>query len=314
MFTGKQQRDGAAILDLIVAGLFGPHGDENGNGAFAEEHDEERATSAAAVEAAGYEADGDDDAAKVAKKFVLGWTAYHDKWKEKPIHDAVRSMFAEYSVLYARITGRTTSAVPPPMPMTEGLAIGEHATRFVNTFVTPILGHIASLKIHKLLCHVADAITWHGNVQNCNTATNEGEHEAENPRYGRTTKDVRTFTHQLVRHAHGARRILAGHTEAYQAANVSWQAELALRAAAVGGEKRGKGVGALSATSAAARAGGRESQAGGGAAAAAAKTSTQVARKQMRRMYNVGKVSVEDLATRPDLANVGALLNLAGHL
>jgi len=313
VFTGKQQRDGVAILAFLVAGLSGPHGDESGNGAFAAEQDEERATSAEAVEAAGYEADGDDDAAKVGKNFVFDWTAYYDEWEETPVHVAVTSMFAEYAVLYARIAGRTTSAVPPPMTMTEGLAIGEHATRFVNKFVTPILGHIASVKIHKLLCHVADAIKWHGNAQNCNTATNKSEHKADKPHYGRTTKDARIFTRQLVRHAHGARRILACHAEADQAANVSWKAELARRAAAVGGERRGQGVGALSATSAAARAGGRELQAGGAAAAAAAPTATQVTRKQMRRMCNVGKVSVADLATRPDLANVGALLSLAGH-
>ena len=313
VFTGKQQRDGVAVLAFIVAGLFGPHGDEDGNGAFAPEQQAERETAAAAAEAAGYEADGDDEAAKVGKNFSFDWTAYHNEWGDTPVHVAVTSMFAEYAVLYARITGRKTSAVPPPMTMTEGLAIGEHATRFVNKFVTPTLGHIASVKIHKLLCHVSDAIKWHGNVQNCDTATNESEHKADKAHYCRTNKDVRTFTRQLVRHPHGARRILASHAEADQVANAAWKAERASRAAQVGGQGREQRDGALAATSAAASAGGGAVQAGGGAAAAAATTAAEGARKQMRRMYNVGKVSVAVLATRPDLANIGALLNMAGQ-
>ena len=36
-------------------------------------------------------------------------------------------------------------------------------------------------------------------------------------------------------------------------------------------------------------------------------------RKRKRRMYNVANITVRDLAARPDLANVGALLRLAAH-
>jgi len=38
VFTGNQQRDGVAILAFIVAGLFGPVGDEDAGAAFAAEH------------------------------------------------------------------------------------------------------------------------------------------------------------------------------------------------------------------------------------------------------------------------------------
>ena len=222
-------------------------------------------------------------------------------------------LYPPQALLYARITRRTTSAVPPPMTMTGGLAIGDHATRFVNKLVTPIFGHIASVKVHKLVCDVSDAIKWHGNIQNCSTATNESEHKADKPFYGRANKDARTFTRQLVRHAHGARRILACHAEADEAANASWQNELNRRAAAVGDDARGRGDGALAATSAASRAGGGDMRAGGGGAAAAATNAAEVARWQTRRMYNVKKVSVACFVTRPELANVRALLNMAGH-
>jgi len=256
VLTGKQKRDGVFVLAFIIAGLFGPPNNETGDGALAAEHDEERATAAAAAEAAGYEADSDDEAAKVGKNFVFDWTAYHDEWGEPPVHVAVTSMFAEYAVLYARITGRTTSAVPPPMTMTKGLAIGEHSARFVNESVTPILGHTASVKVNKLLCHVSDAIKRHGNIQNCGIATYESEHKAEKPYDGRKNKDARTFTRLLVRHANGARRILACHAEADKAANAAWQYELVLREAAVGDDALGRGDGALAATSASSCAGG----------------------------------------------------------
>jgi len=59
VLTGKQKRDGVAVLAFIIAGLFGPPNNETGDGALAAEHDEERATDAAAAEAAGYEADSE---------------------------------------------------------------------------------------------------------------------------------------------------------------------------------------------------------------------------------------------------------------
>jgi len=295
VFTGKQQRDGVAILAFIVAGLFGPIGDEHAGGAFAADHAAERAAAAASTDAGGYEADTDDDAAKVGKNFVFDWAAYRDVWGDTPVHVAVTAMFAEYAVLYARIARRTTSATPPPMTNTEGLDIGEQAKTFVNDFVTPILGHIASVKVHKLLCHVATTIKWHGNLQNCNTATNESEHKADKPHYTRTTKVGCTFTRQLVRHAHGARRLLARNTEADKAAAVAWQAELARRADEV--------------NAGAAAAGGLDAR----PAASAASVAAVETRKQMRLQYNVAKVRVADLARRPDLANVGALLKMAAN-
>jgi len=178
---------------------------------------------AASANAAGYETDVDDDAAKVGRDFAFDWTAYHHVWVDTPVNVAVTSMLAEYAVLCGRIAGRTTSAVPPPMTMTEGLAIDEQAKNFVNTFVTPILGHIASVKIHNLQCHVADAVQWHGNVQNCNTAFNESGHKADKPYYGRTSKHGCNFARQLVRHAHSARAILARQAKSDETAAAAWK-------------------------------------------------------------------------------------------
>jgi len=292
-----------------VAGLFGPLSDENGAGAFAAEYAAERAVRDASTDVAGYEADCDDDAAKVGKNFSFDWAAYKEVWGDTPVHVAVTSMFAEYAVLYARIAGRTTSAVPPPMTLTEGRSIGQQATAFVNRFVTPILGHIASVKVHKLLCHVAEAVQWHGNLQNGNTATNESGHRADKPYYARTSKDGRTFTRQLVRHAHGARGILARHDKEDVIAAAAWKAELLRRGAAAGhGARGGSRLRLRAAATSSATTAVRGVAAAGGAASA-----EEHLRKQKRRVYNVAKVLVGDLATRPDLANISALLCLAPH-
>ena len=195
---------------------------------------------------------------------MFDWAAYHDVWGDTPVHSAVTSMFAEYAVLFSRIAGRTTSAVPPPMTMTEGRKIAEQAQDFVNNFVTPILGHIASVKVHKLLCHVADAIKWHGNLRNGNTANNESEHKIDKPFYARANNDVRTFTRQLFCHLHGARTILARHADADKAAVTPWQVELAERAstAAAAAATQGTAGGAPTA-------GGHRTAAAGAAAGAA---------------------------------------------
>jgi len=288
-----------AILPFLVAGLFGPLGDDNGSGAFEAERAAERAVAEDGMDATGYEADCDDEAAKVGKDFVFDWEAYHSAWGDTPVQVAVTSMFAEYAALYARIAGRTTSAVPPPMTMTRGLDIGQQATNFVNKFVTPILGHIASVKVHKVLCHVADAVRWHGNLQNGNTAVNESGHKMDKAHYIRTNKDGRTFTRQLVRHAHGARGILSRHAKDDGDAAAAWKAGQERRAAARGTnatDERNDG-----------------SCADGGTPAVGTTAGAEQVRKRKRRVYNVANVSVRDLAARPDLANVGALLRMAAH-
>jgi len=94
--TGKQQRDGVAILPCIVAGLFVPLGEEVDDGVFAAEHDADHAAAAAATDAAGYDADSNDDAAaNVGKIFMFDWAAYQDVWSDTPVHIAFTSMFAE---------------------------------------------------------------------------------------------------------------------------------------------------------------------------------------------------------------------------
>ena len=332
VFTGKQQRDGVSIMAFIVAGLFGAEGCEDAGRAFAAEHEAERAAAEEFNNAEGYEADGDDVAAKVGKNFVFDWPAYHQVWGDTPVHVAVTSMFAEYAVLYTRIAGRTTSAKPPPMTLTEGVGIGEQAKASVNKLVTPILGHIASVKMHKLLCHIADVIKWHANVQNCNTAVNESEHKAKKPYYTRTNKDARTFTRQLVVHAHGARGILSRHSKEDAAASAAWEAErdrrgLQQRAATADAAARDDRASTAAATRAAAAtpAGATTLQddatAVNGAPAAAAslrgtgldsgRQALEAERLRKKRMYNISNVMVGDLARRPDLANVGALLRMS---
>jgi len=332
VFTGKQQRDGVAIVPFILAGLFGRLGDDDADDVFVSDHEAERAVAEAATDVAAYDADGDDDAAAmVSKNFVFDWAAYKEEWGDTPVHVSVTSLSAEYAVLYARIAGRATSAVPPPMTMTEGHKIAAQAKDFVNKFVTPISGHIASVKVHKLLCHVADAIKWQGNFRNDNTADNESEHKVKKPFYARTNKNARTFTRQLVRHSHGAWGILARHTEDDKAAVAAWRAKLAARAATAAAAEatRDAARDALAAggraTAAAGAAVGAAPAPGGGvvaavtsaaasaAAAAAVAAASKRARKQKLRVYNVARVSVGDFARRPDLANVWQLLNMVAN-
>jgi len=151
--------------------------------------------------------DGEDD--KVDKSYRFDYAAYRAVWKDTPIDVAVTAMFAEYALLYSRMSRLTTSSVPPPMTMSEGISIGQQAADFVNNFVTPILGEVISTKVHKLLCHVVAAVRLHGNLQNCNTDTNESGHKDDKPFYKRTNGDLALFTDQLVRQAHGTRAQLA---------------------------------------------------------------------------------------------------------
>lgn len=150
----------------------------------------------------------DNDDVELPKNFHFDWSAYHAAFGDTPMEDAVTAMFAEYAVLYGRIAGWVTSTKPAPMTVGEGEDIGKQAEDFVLHYMTPILGWLHTIKVHKLLCHVVDSIKMHGHLQNGNTSTNESEHKVDKKFYRRTNKSIATFTAQIVRQSQGTREVL----------------------------------------------------------------------------------------------------------
>lgn len=141
------------------------------------------------------------------------WPAYHAVWKETPIDEAITVMFAEFAVLHAEMSGYTCSTAPMPLTLDVGKCIADRAERFVTMYLTPILGAQNSTKVHKLLCHVMEAIRMHGNINNGNAGINERLHKDDKPYYARTNKAIAGFTRQLVVQAQGARIILRRNAE-----------------------------------------------------------------------------------------------------
>jgi len=127
------------------------------------------------------------------------------------VQDAVTAMFSEYALLYAMLCRQVGSVAAPPLTLEEAEVLDGKATRFVNEFVTPLLGVLNTTKIHRLLRHMMDAVRCHGNLSNGNTASNEAQHKADKPFYIRTNRGFDSFTGQNVRHAQGTREILATH-------------------------------------------------------------------------------------------------------
>lgn len=153
------------------------------------------------------DSDGEEEE-ELQQGATFDWEVYKAAFGDKPYEDAVTEMFAEYAVLYGRIAGWVTSATPIPMTLEEGKSLSDQATAFVTNYLTPILGPAHGPKVHKLIRHVLDAITMHGNLRNGNTDKNEAYHKDDKPFYQRTNKSVDAFTHQLVRQAQGSRAVL----------------------------------------------------------------------------------------------------------
>ena len=151
----------------------------------------------------------EEEGADLGAYFVYDWAAYHAAFGDKPLDEAVTERFAEYAHLYSRMTSRVCNAVPPPMTLSEAKSIDEQAANFVLKFVTPLLGPIFIVKLHKLLAHVLDAIRYHSSLRNGNTSANEAEHKFDKAFYDRTSKTFDTFTLQLVRRSQGTREVLA---------------------------------------------------------------------------------------------------------
>lgn len=216
-FTAREQRNAVADFPFTAVKLFGralaaleasTGGDTDDDDGLVGPDTTAAGALAEAEDARGYQTDGEDDVAKVRKGYQFDWNAYRAVWGVTPIHVAVTAMFAKYAQLYAMISGQTTSVLRPDMTLTEGTAIGKKETAFVRDYLTSILGPMLSTKVHKLLCHVVDAIKAHGNIENGNTAANESGHKDHKPYYACKNKVIDTFTRQLVRHAHGARALM----------------------------------------------------------------------------------------------------------
>lgn len=227
-FTGKQQRDGVSIMPFLVAGVWRPRGQlpvpgDVRPGASANAMGENLPVVgdgvsnavpdlAARVEALHLDQASDDVAADTmppsgppGRGSGFDWAAYHAVWKDVPIDQAITAMFAEFSVLHAELSGYTCSTTAQPLTLDVGKCIAERAQCFVTYYVTPILGPQQSTKVHKLFCHVLDAIRMHGNICNGNSGINEQLHKADKPYYARTNKDRTDFTRQIVVQAQGAR-------------------------------------------------------------------------------------------------------------
>jgi len=217
-FTGREQRRGVYIVPLAVPGVFkllwqppaptavgdSPAGVlDNGTDAAVMQTD---APSQSGDES-GHEAGEDEAAARVDKSFTFDWEAYHRAFGDTPYDEAVTAMFAEYALLYERMAGYVGDAFPPQMTLTEARSIKKQTTRFINDSVTPVMGTIYSSKIHRLLCHVFEAIRDHGSLCNSNTAMNEFKHKEDKAHYVRTNKNPKTYTRQVVRHAQGSRLV-----------------------------------------------------------------------------------------------------------
>lgn len=231
-FTGHQQRHGVWILAFLVDGLFdrGRQRAARGTTATAGTCDEaERAArrllrSLCSIDGAldedqGGAADAVDDldvdeedraAAKAVTTF--DWDAYRRAYADTPLHAAVTTMFAEYALLVGSLTRRLGPAAITPMTLTEGAALAEQAQKFILQYASPILGTLGTTKVHRLLCHVLHAVSYHGNILNANTSANESKHKEDKKHYSRTNKR-RGYTRQLVRRAQGTRAVLKRNAE-----------------------------------------------------------------------------------------------------
>lgn len=124
-----------------------------------------------------------------------------------PLQDAVTGMFSAYVVLHGRIAGWVTSSARAPTTLDVVKDTSSHAEHFIFYFATPNLGVVHTFKVHKLLCHILDAIKMHGNLQVANTSGNESLHKQEEVLYRRTNKTIANFRQQVVRLALGSREV-----------------------------------------------------------------------------------------------------------
>jgi len=104
-FTREEQRRGVYIIPLAIPGVFqlfwkplahystGYRAESSAEAQTAAEQDAVKKTSA---DAAGYEADEDEAAARVKNSFQFDWAAYHGAFGKKTFEEAVTAICIEY--------------------------------------------------------------------------------------------------------------------------------------------------------------------------------------------------------------------------
>jgi len=66
--------------------------------------------------------------------FAINWVAYREVFGDKPVEDAVTSMFAEYASLYAALCGQVGSAAAQPLTLSQAITLYATASNFINRF------------------------------------------------------------------------------------------------------------------------------------------------------------------------------------
>lgn len=338
VFTGKQQRDGVSIMPFLVAGIwrlrFQHHvqmdevesaartgGRDGTSGIAADDGDSSVPDLAARVaalslnEPAGVTISNLPSSILSKRAAVFDWPAYRAVWNNTPVDEAITAMFAEFAVLHAELCGYVCSCAPPPLTLDTGKHIADRAERFVTMYVTPILGPQHSTKVHKLMCHVMDAIRMHGNINNGNSGINESMHKEDKPYYARTNKDMEDFTRQLIVQAQGARTIqqrvarrVAAGAESGGLAGAEESSSSSDSDADHGGSRGGGSSGAVG-ENAAVYQQGRPLLSSSPAAAATGTTAAVVSSSA----HHLRSIRLSTMARLPGLAGVAAALNLPEH-
>jgi len=179
----------------------------------------------------GVESDDEDDTAVCKKLSDFDWAEYEAVWGSTPLHISITALFAEYALVVGRITGHLHYKCDQPMSDETAEELGSMCSSFVLRYVNPILGVIASTKIHKLLCHVVAAIKRHGALSNGNTGRNESLHVHEKHRYCRTNGDPDMFGYQMLRAGQGTLELRARHAKEEEQAwldeeGEQWEADM----------------------------------------------------------------------------------------
>lgn len=195
VLTGKWQIDGASAMPFWVAGVFRsrwalpvPDDVDQCSSRFFRDRTSVPAQDgiadavpylAALVAALNLDGQLEDGGETVeGRTSAYDWPVYHAVWKESPINVAITAMLAEFAVLLAKMSGYTCSTARPPLTLYVGRCTSDRAERFVNLYVTPILGPQHSTKVHRLMCHFMNAVHMYGTINNGSAGINEDSHNA----------------------------------------------------------------------------------------------------------------------------------------
>lgn len=200
-YTGAQLRSAATMYALMVDGLFGPANWEAVKAQARFDISRRRSTrlrqDGGTVAFSAPAASAPGGAAGLPAPGTYNWEPFFQRFGDMTPQDAMTSVMAAFGRLVSDFYGYNQPSTAPTRAE-RAARVRQQAQDFALGMVQPLFGSKRSTKLHEALCHAADEIELREDFSMADTSLNEQKHKLEKAAYRRTNRQTASSGRQLL--------------------------------------------------------------------------------------------------------------------